>query len=130
MTLAEVVKQYRAEHDMSQRTFAKLAKMSNTSLKNIEDGVTITPRVDSLKNIASAMGITLAELFNSIDSSFIFSLREPSQEEKEDELLLSLFDSLNDAGRTKLMDYATVLSENPRYQAKGKRDQTAAYVKR
>ena len=118
MTLAEVIKQYRTEHDMSQRTFAKLAKMSNTSLKNIEDGVTITPRVDSLKNIASAMGITLAELFNSIDSSFIFSLREPSQEEKEDELLLSLFDSLNDAGRAKLMDYATDLSENPRYQAK------------
>ena len=39
-------------------------------------------------------------------------------EEKEDELLLSLFDSLNDAGRAKLMDYATDLSENPRYQAK------------
>ena len=79
MTLAEVVKQYRAEHDMSQRTFAKLAKMSNTSLKNIEDGVTVAPRVDSLKNIASAMGISLAELFNNIDESFIFSLKEPSK---------------------------------------------------
>ena len=82
MTLAEVVKQYRAEHDMSQRTFAKLAKMSNTSLKNIEDGVTLAPRVDSLKNIASAMGISLSELFNHIDGSFIFSLKEPSKEEK------------------------------------------------
>lgn len=117
MTLAEVVKQYRAEHDMSQRTFAKLAKMSNTSLKNIEDGVTIAPRVDSLKNIASAMGLTLAELFNNIDGSFLFSLKEPTAEEKEDEVLLSLFGDLNEAGRAKLMDYATDLSENPKYQA-------------
>ena len=117
MTLAEVVKQYRAEHDMSQRTFAKLAKMSNTSLKNIEDGVTLAPRVDSLKNIASAMGISLSELFNHIDGSFIFSLKEPSKEEKEDELLLSFFGNLNDAGRTKLLDYALDLSENPKYQA-------------
>ena len=118
MTLAEVVKQYRADHDMSQRTFAKLAKMSNTSLKNIEDGITTAPRVDSLKNIASAMGITVSELFDHIDGSFLFSLKEPTKEEKEDELLLSVFGSLNDAGRAKLMDYATDLSENPRYQAK------------
>lgn len=117
MTLAEVVKQYRAEHDMSQRTFAKLAKMSNTSLKNIEDGVTVAPRVDSLKNIASAMGLSLTDLFNRIDESFIFSLKVPTEEEKEDELLLSLFGDLNEAGRAKLLDYALDLSENPKYQA-------------
>lgn len=118
MTLGEVIKQYRAEHDMSQRTFAKLAMMSNTSLKNIEDGVTTAPRVDSLKNIASAMGISLTDLFNCIDESFIFSLKVPTEEEKEDELLLSLFGDLNEAGRAKLMDYATDLVDNPKYQAK------------
>ena len=116
MTLSEVIIQYRAKHDMSQRTFAKLAKMSNTSLKNIEDGVTTAPRVDTLKNIASVMGMSLAEFVNIIDGSFIFSFKEPTKEEKEDELLLSFFGNLNETGRAKLLDYALDLTENTRYQ--------------
>lgn len=73
MTLGQYVRQYREEHNLSQRKFAELCGLSNAYISILEDGKSpktgkdLIPKLDSLLRIANAMNITLDDLFDVID---------------------------------------------------------------
>lgn len=68
MTLGEVVKEFREEHGLSQRDFAKQCGMSNAyismleSNRNTRTGLPVVPSLTAIRNVASAMGITLNDI--------------------------------------------------------------------
>ena len=73
MTLGQYVRQYREEHNLSQRKFAEMCGLSNAYISILEDGKSpktgkdLIPKIDSLLRIANAMNITLNDLFDVID---------------------------------------------------------------
>lgn len=74
MNLGEYVKQYRDEHNLSQRAFAELCGVSNGYISLIErdaidkrTGKPSKPKIDSLMAIAKGMGLTLQELVDAVD---------------------------------------------------------------
>jgi len=73
MTLSEFIISYRETRGYSQRTFAQLCGLSNSSISLLEKNVNpktnepIIPNLNSLYKIAKAMGISIEELFASCD---------------------------------------------------------------
>lgn len=73
MKLSEYVKNYRAEHQLSQREFAKRARLTNGYVWMIENethpktGKPLIPSLGTLIGIATATGKTVDELLETID---------------------------------------------------------------
>ena len=80
MTLSEYIKDYRATHNLSQRQFANQCGLSNGMIARLERGYDyrtnepVIPQMESLKKIATGMGISLTDLLTSIDDMLV-SLR-------------------------------------------------------
>lgn len=70
MTLGEVIKQYRIENRISMDDFAKVSGLSKGYIsmleknKNPKTGNPITPSIDTYKNVAKGMHISIEELMN------------------------------------------------------------------
>ena len=78
MTLSEIIVKYRMKNNFSQRQFAAKCDVSNGYIAMLERGVNpktgkpITPTINQLKKISQGMGITLEELFLSVDDIPIY----------------------------------------------------------
>lgn len=68
MTLGQIIKQYREEHDLSMSEFARLSGMSKSYVSALEKdrhpktGKRILPSTETVKAAADAMGITITQL--------------------------------------------------------------------
>ncbi len=73
MTIGELIKEYRTEHDLSQRQFAIACNLSNGYIAMLERGENpstgepIKSTIPALKKIATGMGISMATLFSEVD---------------------------------------------------------------
>ena len=73
MKLSEIVRKYRADHDLSQREFAKRCGLSNSYISFIENehnprtGKPIVPTLEQYQKIATGMGLTVHQLFERLD---------------------------------------------------------------
>lgn len=73
MRLGELIHEYREAHDLSQRQFADMCKLSNGYVSMLERGVNpntgkpITPTIPQLKKLADGMGTTIAEIIEKVD---------------------------------------------------------------
>ena len=72
MTISELVEQYRVEHFMSQRDFAKKCCVSNAIISFLErgtreNGKPYLPKFDTIKKIARGMGLSPEELISRCD---------------------------------------------------------------
>lgn len=73
MTLQELITSYLTERNLSQRQFATQCGLSNGYISMIVRGENpkthqpIMPTLPKLKQLASGMGISLSELFTSVD---------------------------------------------------------------
>lgn len=73
MTIGDVIKKYREEHDLSQRQFALKCGISNGYISMLERGENpkthepIMPSLAALKAIASAMELSLNDLLTQVD---------------------------------------------------------------
>lgn len=82
MLLGDIIKQYRSEHNLSQRDFAKKCELSHTYIAALEkkvdsrSGKKIAPTVDAVKNISRALNIPLQELLNIIDDEQEFIVNQ------------------------------------------------------
>ncbi len=97
MTIGEYIKKYRAEHDLSGRTFAAQVGISPQYAANLErgtnnDGKPCTPTVRMLAKIAKGTGISEAELFSMLDGSA--TVNSPGVMDK--------YEALDDRGRLRV----------------------------
>lgn len=66
--LADILVEFRRDHDLSQRQFANQCGLSNGYISMLEKGINpatsrpVTPTLPQLKKLAEAMGKTVAEL--------------------------------------------------------------------
>lgn len=88
MTLGEVIKQYREEHDLSMGEFADLSGISKSYVyvlekgKHPKTGKPVNPSNESVKQVADAIGVSISQLRSMIEpldwNSEIYD-RDPSQ---------------------------------------------------
>ncbi len=75
MTLGEIIREYRAEHLLSQEAFAELSGISKGYVsmlennKNPRSGLPITPTVSVVAKAARAMGLTSDDLVRRMDGA-------------------------------------------------------------
>lgn len=73
MTLSDFVKEYRKNHDLSQRQFAAICGLSNGYISMLEKnlnpktGLPLTPSLTALKKIADGMGMPLGDMLTAVD---------------------------------------------------------------
>ena len=123
MFLGEAVKKYRADHGLSMDDFAKLSGLSKGYISMLEKnrhprtGKPLSPTIDTYKACASAMGMTLNELLETVDDRVDVTIRTNKPEpikldatgllraydaltpEAQQEVLKKLFDRLVDERR-------------------------------
>ena len=99
MKLSEIVKQYRENHRISQRTFAKHCDLSNSLIANVERelntaGKPFTPSFETIQKIANGMGLSASDLMLQMDDMEIYispvdEIRDELKENMELRMLLS-----------------------------------------
>lgn len=79
MSIGELIKNYRTEHNLSQRKFAaQCGGITNGYIamlemgRNPSTGKPIIPSIDKLAAIANGMGMSLDQLFRSVDDMPVF----------------------------------------------------------
>lgn len=60
--IAENIKKYRKKKGISQDKLSKIADITYNTIIKIESGATYNPRVETLKQIADALGIGIDDL--------------------------------------------------------------------
>lgn len=86
MTLSDFVKEYRKEHDLSQRQFAAICGLSNGYISMLEKnmnpktGLPLTPSLPALKKISDGMGISLADMLTTVDDMPVELLSDISED--------------------------------------------------
>jgi len=61
-TIAKNIKKYRAKLGISQDKLSKLAGITLHTITKIESGATPDPRIETVKKIASGLGISVNDL--------------------------------------------------------------------
>lgn len=110
MKLSKIIKDYRLSNNLTMDEFAKLAGVSKAYIsmleknKNSTSGRPIKPSLDTLKNIATAMSLSLDNFLNMLDDNTTISLEkinksQPTLTRKDErdiqKRLQSILDDLN-----------------------------------
>lgn len=79
MTLGQYIFQFRVDHDMSIRAFARASGLSAPFISSIEKGVTkngnkVKPSASTYKIIAATTGVSITELFEIVDDDIIYDV--------------------------------------------------------
>ena len=61
-TIAKNIKKYRAKLGISQDKLSKLAAITLHTITKIESGATPDPRIETVKKIADALGVSIDDL--------------------------------------------------------------------
>ena len=75
MTIGEIIKQYRIEHNLSMDAFSEKSGISKSYISLLEknkhpkSGKPISPSVQSIKQVADAIGMDFDVLFSNIDGN-------------------------------------------------------------
>lgn len=77
MRLSELMKQYRKDHHISARSFAKQAGFSNAYISLLENDRISSPSLEALNAIAKAMGMNLDTMLRSIEDMEVNLSKEP-----------------------------------------------------
>lgn len=120
MTVGEIIKEYREQHNLSQRKFAAMANITNSYVSVLEmnanpvTGKKIAPTVEVLESVAKAMQMTLDELIYKMgqESQISLTKNDTSAEPDADTLeLLFLYSKLTAEGKEALKRIAKVFIE-------------------
>lgn len=86
MTLGEIIKKYRTEHDMSMDAFAAISGISKAYISLLEKnkhpktGKPIAPSIQSIKQAADGMGMDFNTLFNMLDGDVTLPDQHPDDD--------------------------------------------------
>lgn len=73
MKLGDLIREYREQHDISQRQFAEKCDLSNGYISILEKGANpntgkpVTPTIPQLKKLSLGLGMTMMEMLESVD---------------------------------------------------------------
>lgn len=140
MTLGDCIKEYREEHDLSQRQFADMIGISNAYISILEKNVNPktgeapAPSYGVYKKVADILQISVQELMERADESTVslgsgMSIAPMTQSfhpvvidmieqhisnsgTAKERLLLSLFATMADSDKEKLLDYAQYIVDS------------------
>lgn len=120
MTLGELIKVYCGEHGLSMQQFADMSNVSKAYVsmlirgKNPSTGKPVSPTVETLTNIASAMGMSLHDLLEKTqqDVPTYFHAISPCEPDRFKGLADAIVDKLKETGDSELL--GTILSPNER----------------
>lgn len=113
MTLGEVIKEYREKQHISQREFAKMSGLSNGYISMLEKnqnkktGKPMIPNLDTYKQIATAMNMTVHELFELADDAEV-DISVPTEKEL-DRQINEMVKLLSPASKQSLLDFLRTL---------------------
>lgn len=85
MTLSNLIKNYRGKHHLSQRQFASACNLSNGYISMLEKGLNpntsqpLIPTLPALKKLATGMGITIEDIFSTVDDMPVSLMAEDQQ---------------------------------------------------
>lgn len=128
MILGEIIRQYRTEHGISQRDFAKLCGMSNAYIsmleknRNTKTGLPVVPSLETIKTVADTIGVSLTNILEMLGDeplSLDSSIPTPSAREDFTDLtstektLVSTFRTLNPNGRQLALTTMQSFAANP-----------------
>lgn len=88
MKLSDLIYSYRKKNGLSMEAFGKLAKMSKQNVSLLEKGISrssgrpVVPTLETLNNIAIAMGKTIDELLAMIDDTALVTINVMSRDEQ------------------------------------------------
>lgn len=80
MTLGEIIKQYRKSRDISLRKFSELSGVSHSYIDSLEKNFdhstkkSIAPGIETIKKVASAVGMTLEEIIACLDDEQLIGI--------------------------------------------------------
>lgn len=126
--LGENIKKARKEKKMTQKELAEKIHRTESSIRKYEKGIIQIPN-DIIEKIAIALNISPLDLVGTLDTwNNQFNLNGKLSEEtillqniekqygKDSIELLQLYQSLNDSGKSKILEYLLDLSENNKYK--------------
>lgn len=129
MTLGEIIKSYRKEHDLSQSDFSRMSGLSRGYVsmleqnKNPQTGRPITLTIDTMQKSAKAMGIDINHLFAIVDGRInlverVDPLSIPNDSMSDDELtrISSAMAQMNAEGRERAIELVEDLAAGGRYK--------------
>lgn len=61
-TIGKTIRKYRQDKEMSQEALARAANLSLPTIVKIESGETPNPSIDTVKKIATALGMSIDDL--------------------------------------------------------------------
>ena len=97
MTLGEFIQQYRKEHDMSVRAFARLCDISPTYITILEkgqnsNGSVPSPSIETYILIAKAVGVQLDDLIHMVQDNVVVNPTSSVEEQS----MMSLYRKASD----------------------------------
>lgn len=110
MTLANLIRNYRKEHDISQRQMAAMCNVSAGYISLIEKeinpqtGKQMTPSVINLNKLAIGMGMTIDELFNKCDDMKV-SIKNIDQSSSIDLQITKVIMKMSDETKKEALKY-------------------------
>lgn len=127
-TIGERLKSLRKEQGMSQKTLGELLGVSQQMITQYETGKR-TPKLDTIKNIAKVLDVSVNNLLADGEYEFIENLKEKLNDERYEylknsrkpeyyeSLLFDSFSKLNTAGKKKSIEQVELLTKIPEYIA-------------
>ena len=140
MTLGEIIKKYRNEHNVSMEYVANLCGITKGYVAMLERNVNsktgrpVKPSIETIIKICNGLHFDFNEVFALLDDDYEISLsssEKPFSEKKsepadelttlsgfsnEERLILAFFDELNDEGKALMLDYAELLYSSDKYK--------------
>lgn len=102
----EFIKQRKKELNLTNKDLAEMSGISFSVVCKITSGVIDNPMLSTLRALADVLHCTLDDFDDS----------PPNTTDTKKALLLNNFDSLNELGKEKVIDYSIDISDNPKYK--------------
>lgn len=100
MFLGDIIKKYRIENGISQRDFAKKCNLSYTYISALEknkdyrSGKPISPTLETVKNVAKGLNISVDDLLKILDDEQEFTLNEDNQENNPNSAVVFIYGNI------------------------------------
>lgn len=124
MTLGDIIKKYRKEHSATMEQVAKLCDITKGYVAMLErninskTGKPVKPTIETILKVCGGLRLDVNEVFSLLDDDYVISLpvKDNISLNQDEEMLLSLYRSLDNLGRKLVIDYTDTLCASRKYK--------------